>query len=72
MLESLSQVGTNCHKVQNVLVAWGVYSLLTMAHHPGVEADTSHSSDGSNSRAFCYFFFFCLAFRSTCKTGSTL
>lgn len=34
MLESLSQVGTNCHKVQNVLVAWGVYSLLTMAHPP--------------------------------------
>lgn len=34
MLESLSQVGTNCHKVQNVLVAWGVCSLLKMPQPP--------------------------------------
>lgn len=34
MLESLSQVGTNCLKVQNVPVAWGVCSLLTMAQPP--------------------------------------
>lgn len=34
MLQSLSQVGTNCHKVQNVLVSWGVCSLLTMPQPP--------------------------------------
>lgn len=34
MLQSLSQVGSNCHKVQNVLVSWGVCSLLTMLPPP--------------------------------------
>lgn len=34
MSESLSQVGTNCHKVQNVLVSWGVCSSLTMPQPP--------------------------------------
>lgn len=34
MLESLCQVGTNCHKLQNVLVAWGVCGWFTMPQPP--------------------------------------
>ena len=45
MLESLSQVGTNCHKVQNVLVAWGVCSLLTMPQPPWGGGKGSRSPD---------------------------
>lgn len=45
MLESLSQVGTNCHKVQNVLVAWGVCSLLTMPQPPWGGGKGSPSPD---------------------------
>ena len=45
MSESLSQVGTNCHKVQNILVVWGACNLLTMPQPPWGGDEGSHSPD---------------------------
>lgn len=60
MLQSLSQVGTNCHKVQNVLVSWGVCSLLTMPQPPwGGESSRPRCETTREGRAVLGLAFSC-------------
>lgn len=59
MLESLSQVGANCHKVQNVLVSWGVCSLFPMPQPPWGEGKQQLSGFENSGRVEgCFLFFF--------------
>lgn len=58
MLESLSQVGTNCHKVQNVLVSWGVCSLLSMPQPPWGKGKGSRSPYMRTQEGWGQFFVF--------------
>lgn len=69
MLQSLSQVGTNCHKVQNVLVSWGVCRLLTMPQPPwGGGKQPLRCETAQEGRLFHPF----RAHRTTHGTGNTL
>lgn len=65
MLESLSQVGTNCPKVQNILVAWGVCGLLTMPQPPWGGGKGSHCPDVRQLRRVWGWVFFFLSFMHT-------
>lgn len=74
MLESLSQVGTNCPKVQNILVAWGVCSSLTMPQPPWGGGKGSHCPDVRQlRRVWGWFFFFSLSCtQAQRRMGNTL
>lgn len=72
MLQSLSQVGTNCHKVQNVLVSWGVCSLLTMPQPPWGGESSRSRCETTRERVELFWGWLFHAHRPTHRAGNTL